>query len=92
MAGVSDIGWIAFGIAVVVMFALYFWHTATSMLEYAKSLTNFLDTRSERLRQRLEHEAIHGRPPLWYRLAQRLVILLLVAAVAALVWTKFRGA
>jgi hypothetical protein len=87
----SDIGWVALGIAVVAIFAWYFWHSAVSMFRYAKSLTDFLDTRSERLRQRLQHEAMHGRPPLWYRLMQRLVILMLVAAVAALVWTKFRG-
>jgi hypothetical protein len=92
LADVSDIGWIALGIAVVAMFVWFFWHTAVSMIAYAKSLTDFLDTRSERLRQRLQHEAIHGRPPLWYRMAQRLVILMLVAAVAAMVWTKFRGA
>ncbi|MDB5525994.1 MAG: hypothetical protein JWM58_3757 [Rhizobium sp.] len=92
MADGSDIGWIALGIAVVAMFAWYFWHTAVSMLRYGKSVSDYLDTRSERLRQKLEYEAIHGRPPLWYRLVQRLMILIVIAGAAALVWTKFRSA
>jgi hypothetical protein len=92
MADVPDIGWIALGIAVVAAFAWFFWHTARSMLRNARALTDYLDSRSMRLRQRLDYEAMHGRAPLWYRLAQKLAILTLVAAVAALAWTKFRGA
>ena len=92
MAGMPDFGWIALAIAVVSIFAWYFWHTAVSMLRRAKAITDYLDTRSERLRQRLEYEAIHGRPPLWYRLAQKVVIVTVIAGAAALVWTKFRGA
>jgi hypothetical protein len=92
MAGGGDLGWIALGIAIAALFAWYFWHTALSMLRFARTVTEMLDTRSERLRARLEHEAIHGRPPLWYRLVQRLIILMVIAGAAALVWTKFTGA
>jgi hypothetical protein len=92
MTDVADIGWLAFGIAVVAMLVWYFWHTAVSMVAYAKSLTDFMDTRSARLRQRLEHEARYGRPPLWYRLAQRLIITIVIVGAVAMVWTKFRGA
>ena len=87
-----EAGWIAFGLVLLAFFAWYFWHAATSFIHHARAIVEFMDTRSERLRRRLEFEAIHGRPPLWYRLAQRLFILLVIAGAAALVWTKFRGA
>ena len=92
MAEVADIGWLAFGAAIVGLFAWYFWHTAVSMLRYMRSINGFLESRSSRLRQQLEHEAVHGRPPLWYRLVQKALILTVIAGTAALVWTKFRGA
>lgn len=91
MTDAGQAGWIALGIALLLLFGWFFWHSATSMLRNARMIVEFLDTRSERLRHRLEFEAIHGRPPLWYRLAQRLVILIVIAGAAALVWTKFRG-
>jgi len=92
MSGGEQAGWIAFGLALLALFAWYFWHVASSMIHNARMIVDFLDTRSERLRRRLEFEAIHGRPPLWYRLAQRLVIVVVIAGAAAMVWTKFRGA
>jgi hypothetical protein len=92
MTAVEQMGWIAFGVVLLALFGWFFWHAATSMIHYARMIVEFLDMRSERLRRRLEFEAIHGRPPLWYRLVQRLVILLVIAGAAALVWTKFRGA
>jgi hypothetical protein len=92
MAAGEQAGWIAVGVLLLMLFGWFFWHTATSMIYYARMISEFLDMRSERLRRRLEFEAIHGRPPLWYRLVQRLVILLVIAGAAALVWTKFRGA
>ena len=92
MAEAADIGWLAFGAALVVFFAWYFWHMAVSMARSMRSINGFLDSRSGRLRRQLEHEAIHGRPPLWYRLVQKALILTVIAGTAALVWTKFRGA
>lgn len=92
MVDVADIGWIAFGAALVALFAWYFWHVAVSMLRTMRLINDYLDSRSLRLRQQLEHEAIHGRPPLWYRLVQKVLILTVIAGAAALVWTKFTGA
>jgi hypothetical protein len=92
MAATEQAGWIAFGAVLLALFGWFFWHAATSMIHYAGVISEFLDMRSERLRRRLEFEAVHGKPPLWYRLVQRLVILIVIAGAAALVWTKFRGA
>lgn len=92
MAGGADLGWLALGAAVVALFAWYFWHIAVSMVRSMRAINGYLDTRSERLRRQLDHEAIHGRPPLWYRMVQKALILIVIAGTAALVWTKFRGA
>jgi hypothetical protein len=92
MGPVTDVGWIVLAIAVVCLFGWYFWHTVATAINYARTVTDYLDTRSERLRNRLEFEARHGRPPFWYRLMQKLTIVIVIAGVAALVWTKFRGA
>jgi hypothetical protein len=92
MTAAGNTGWIAFGVLLLLLFGWFFLHTAISMIRNARMIVAFLDTRSERLRHRLDFEAIHGRPPFWYRLVQRLLILLVIAGAAALVWTKFRGA
>jgi hypothetical protein len=91
MTAAEQAGWMIFGILLLVLFGWFFWHTATTMLHHARTIAEFLDLRSERLRRRLEFEAIHGRPPFWYRLAQRFLILMVIAGAAALIWTKFRG-
>ena len=92
MVAVGDLGWYAVGIALIALFAWYFWHTAKSMISSMRLIHEYLDTRSERLRRRLEHEAIHGRPPLWYRAAQKLMILIIIAGCVALMWMKVKGA
>ena len=92
MSGGEQLGWIAFGIALLALFAWYFWHTAVMMVRFIKIIIHYLDTSSERLRRQLEHEAIHGRPPLWYRMVQKALILVIIAGAVALVWTKFKGA
>lgn len=91
MTAAEPVGWIVFAVLLLALFGWFFWHTATLMLHYARRIVEYLDTRSERLRRQLEFESIHGRPPFWYRLAQRLVILMVIAGAAALIWTKFRG-
>ena len=91
MTAAEPAGWIVFAVLLLALFGWFFWHSATSMLHHARRIAEFLDMRSERLRRQLEFEAIHGRPPFWYRLAQRLVILMVIAGAAALIWTKFRG-
>ena len=91
MTDAGQAGWIAFGVLLLALVGWFFWHSATSMLHNARTIIEFWDMRSDRLRRRLEFEAIHGRPPFWYRLAQRLVILMVIAGAAAMIWTKLRG-
>jgi len=88
----ADIGWLAFGAAIVALFVWYFWHTAVMMVRYFRTITHYLDTRGDRLKAEIAHEAIHGRPPLWYRMVQKALILSIIAGAAALVWMKFKGA
>ncbi|MGV3552805.1 hypothetical protein [Rhizobium sp.] len=92
MAGWEQAGWLAFGAVLVVLFAWYFWHTAVTMVRYFRSITHYLDTRNDRLKAEIAQEAIHGRPPLWYSMVQKALILLMVAGVAAMIWMKFKGA
>ena len=87
-----DAGWIVFGLLLLGLFGWYFWHTIHSMFAYARALVDLMDTRSARLRQRIDHEAKYGVPPLWYRAAQKLIITIIIAGAAALVWVKFRSA
>eukprot|EP01035_Chromulina_nebulosa_P057370 gene57370-78602_t len=80
----SDAAWIVVAVGVVVLFSWYFWHVGVTMLRNARAVADFLDGRSARLRRQLEYEAVHGGPPLWYRLARRLIIFIAIAAAAAL--------
>ena len=91
MGGGIDLWTLVLVIGVIVLFGWFFWHTATAMVSYARQITHYLDTRSERLRQKLEYEQMHGPLPLWYRVIQKGLILLIVVGAATLVWMKFRG-
>ena len=61
MSGWEQAGWLAFGAALALLFAWYFWHTAVTMVRSFRTVTRILDTRNERLKQQIAHEAIHGR-------------------------------
>jgi hypothetical protein len=92
MSGWEDLGWLAFGAALIALFAWYFWHTAVTMVRYFAAITHYLDTRTERLKREIAQEAIHGRLPIWYRMVQKALILIIIAGSVALIWMKFKGA
>lgn len=91
MAGDIDLQALGLGIGVILLLGWFFWHTGTAMVRAARQVTEYLDTRSARLRQRLEDERRHGPPPLALRVARQGVILLLIACVLVMVWLKFGG-
>jgi hypothetical protein len=91
MVEMPDVGVLLLAVAVVALVVWFFWHTISTMLDYGRQLAEFFDSSSERLRRKLDYEAIHGRPPLWYRFLQGMIMTAFIAAVAALIWNEFRG-
>jgi hypothetical protein len=87
MSETSDFFTILLAIAVIALFALFFGFVIYRFVSYGKLLAGMIEGSAERQRAQ---PAITGRDtetPLWKRLIQ----ILLIGALLALLWLKFRG-
>ena len=88
MAGGFDLYGYALAAGVLALFVWYFWHVGASMLKGARVLNAYFDDRAARQRAALDHEALHGPPPLWLKAARVAAIGSLVAVLAVLFWMR----
>ena len=88
MSNIVDLPVLALIIAVVALFAWYFWHVARSIISGTKAVSEIMDSRAARQRAELEREAKFGPYPLWYRAAQKVIIAVLFVGSAWLVWDR----
>jgi hypothetical protein len=86
-----DLPTIALLISVVALFVWFFWHTAYSMIKSARNIADIFDSSAKLKRLELEREAKFGPRPLWYRVAQKMVLAVLFTGTAWLLWTLVQG-
>ncbi len=91
MSGAPDFYGMALATGVFALFAWFFWHTAASWLKGSKVLSAYLDTRALRERAELEREEQFGPHSFWLRAARKLVLAILFAGSAFLVWNLIQG-
>ncbi len=90
MDAVPDLQTIGLALAVLALLGWFFWHVAASYLNAAKRFSAWLDTGAQRQRDRIEHERIRGRPPLWLRSVRAALIAAMVGMMAYLVAGKLQ--
>lgn len=63
---------------VAVLFIGYFWLVVTATVSGAHSIAEIADGAAARERAELEHEAMFGSRPVWYRAAQKIFLAVLL--------------
>ncbi len=91
MNGTLDLSAVSLAVAVLALFGLFFGYVAYRFWSGIRRISDLLDGRAERQRQRLAYEEKHGTPPAWKQALRRLVLILLVVAALALVWFRLTG-
>jgi hypothetical protein len=84
--------WTAWAIALLAaaLFALFFLHTGSLLLDLARRLIATIQNWPETRRRTAEAEAAAGgRYPLWLRAVRFILVLAMVALGALLIWRKF---
>jgi hypothetical protein len=79
-----DFSTIALALAVTALLVWYFWHSATSMIEYIRLLRAWIETRATRQRAAIEREIRFGPVPLWKRIGQVLSLGVLILCAGLL--------
>ena len=92
MSSMPDWSVWALALVVVALFAWFFWHTSTTMLDMARRLVTTIQNWPQTQRAMAEAEAqAGGRYPLWFRAVRVLLVLALLALCATLLWRKAFG-
>jgi type VI protein secretion system component VasF len=75
---------------VCALLVLFFWHTASIMLEAVRHLIGTIQNWPQIRRAMVEAEVrAGGRYPLWFRLGRMFLILAMIGLMVLLVWRKF---
>jgi hypothetical protein len=92
MSSMPDWSVWALALVAVALFAWFFWHTGTTMLDMARRLVATTHDWPQTRRAMVEAEAqAGGRYPLWFRALRVLLILALLVLCAMLLWRKVFG-
>ena len=90
MSAQPDLGVILLAAGVAGLLGWFFWYVIYSGARTMGMLSRYLDGRAERQRAEIEHERLHGRPPLWLRAARVAILAMLGGLLAFQLATKFQ--
>jgi membrane glycosyltransferase len=82
-----DLSGILLALGVIALFGVFFWYVAYRFWSAGKLIAGLIDSRAARDRERPAFEAGNRGVPAWKRAAQ----ILLIGALIALLWFRFRG-